>query len=68
MLSINRKEEAGIIGGRRVSEERRKEILLGIMELMEEYNSLDISVDFPEVNYAIHISLEHFKNFTEGKE
>lgn len=41
-----------------MSEERREEIILGILELMEEYNSLDISVDFPKENCAIHISLE----------
>lgn len=41
-----------------MSEERRKEILLGILELLEEYNSLDISVDFPEENCEIHISVE----------
>lgn len=39
-------------------EDRKMEILHGVLDLMEEYKSLDIDVAFPEEGLKIHIQVE----------
>ena len=41
-----------------MTEERKKEILNGILDLMQEYGSLSLDIDFPGDNYVIHVSVE----------
>lgn len=41
-----------------MTEERKKEILNGILDLMQEYGSLSLDIDFPEDNCVVHIVLE----------
>ena len=42
-----------------MTEERKKEILNGILDLMQEYGSLSLDIDFPSDNCVIHVSVEN---------
>ena len=45
-----------------MTEERKKEILHGVLDLMAEYHSFDFDVVLPESGVKIHIELEELKN------
>lgn len=45
-----------------MTEERKKEILHGVLDLMEEYKSFDFDVAFPEEGLKIHIKLEELED------
>lgn len=41
-----------------MDKDREKEILNGILDLIEEYGSFNLDIDFPEDNCVVHIVLE----------
>lgn len=45
-----------------MTEDRKKEILHGVLDLMEEYETLDVDVAFPEEGLKIHIKVEELED------
>lgn len=41
-----------------MTEERKRDILLGILDLVEEYESYVLDISFPEDGYHVYITVE----------
>jgi hypothetical protein len=41
-----------------MTDKRKRDILIGILDLVEEYESYDLDISFPEDGYHVYITVE----------